>query len=103
MGVGRLASGGAGGRGEEALADAAEELKGADEEAQAGLARTFVGQPVCALVAFDAHVGRHPVDVHMPVFERGVIQLADRIDKCAVGPGLVVFGDRYGRVCAISE
>jgi hypothetical protein len=73
MGVGRLASGGAGGRGEEALADAAEELKGADEEAQAGLARTFVGQPVCALVAFDAHVGRHPLDAHIPVFERVVV------------------------------
>ena len=73
MRVGWLASEGAGGRDEAALADAAEELPGADEEAQVGLSRAFVGQSVCALVALDAHVGRDSFDVHVPVFERIVV------------------------------
>ena len=83
-----LASEGARGRGEAALADAAEELQGADVDAQTGLARTLVGQSICALVALDAHVGGHPLDTHMSVFERVVVELSDRVDQRTVGPGL---------------
>ena len=89
-----MATEGAGSRGEMTLADAAEELQGADVEAQAGLARTFVGQSVSEFVALDAHVGRHPFNAHVPVFERVVVELADRVGKRAVGAGLVVFGGR---------
>ena len=97
-----MASEGASGRGEAALADAAEELQGADVDAQTGLARTFVSQSIGALVALDAHVGGHPLDANMPVFERVVVELADRVDQRTVGPGLVVLGDRYRDACALS-
>ena len=63
-------------RGKVAVADAAEQLLGADEAAQAGMARLFVGQSVRPLVALDADVGRDQFDMHVSVDERAVVEFA---------------------------
>ena len=86
-----------------ALADAMEELEGAQVTAQTRLPGPFVREPVRAFVAHDADVGRNPFNVNMPVFECVVIEFAHSAHKCAISFGVVVFSDGNGCVCAVSE
>ena len=71
--------------------------------AQAGLTGPFVREPVGSLVAHDANVSRDPFDVNVSVYECAVVEFAYSVHKCAVGFGVVVFGDGDGCVCAVGE
>ena len=98
---GRCRPGGCAGEG--ARSDALQLLERAEVAAQAGLPRPFVGQSVRLFVAFNANVGRDPLDEHMSVRERAVVQSAHRVYERAVGARFVVFGDGEGCVRAVSE
>ena len=78
-------------------------LEGAQVAAQARMSGSFIREPIGALVALDADVGRDPLDVDVSIFECVMVELSHSAHECAVGFGAVAFGDGNGRVCAVSE
>ena len=78
-------------------------LEGAQVAAQARLSGPFVREPIGALVALDADVGRDPLDVDVSIFECVMVELSHSAHECAVGLGTVAFGDSNGHVCAVRE
>jgi hypothetical protein len=88
---------------EAARLNAFKKLEGAQVAAQARLSGPFVREPIGALVALYADVGRDPLDVDVSIFECVMVELTHSAHECAVGFGAVAFGDGDGRVCAVSE